>query len=94
MIRLKVCECCGKRFVAKSDSKKYCSKTCKSIMLHKQREENGQLCWLCKNACGECNWSKYFKPVDGWVAEPTIIKDSMGNFSSYKIKKCPEFTRV
>lgn len=82
----KICECCGKRFLSKSKMKKYCSNECK-------REIREQLCWRCKNACGGCKWSKELKPIDGWVAEFTIVGDSMGSFSSYKIKKCPEFIR-
>ena len=90
---VKICEYCGGRFLTKTILRKYCSKSCAKKMTQFRRDELGQLCWLCKNACGGCNWSKYFKPVDGWIAEPTIVKDSGGDFSSYKIHKCPEFIR-
>lgn len=93
MMYSKICECCGKRFLTKSNLKKYCSKSCARKMIRIRRDENGQLCWKCKNACGGCSWSKQLEPVDGWTAEPTIIKDSMGDFLSYEIKKCPEFIR-
>ena len=56
-----------------------------------RREENEQLCWRCKNACGGCSWSDCLIPVGGWTAEPTIVKDSMKDFASYKIRKCPQF---
>ena len=93
MMYSKLCECCGKKFLTKSDLKKYCSKNCAKEMRRRRQEESDQLCWLCKNACGKCDWSKYLKPINGWTAELTIIKDSMGDFSSYKIHKCPKFIK-
>lgn len=91
MMYIKKCECCGKKFLSKSNLKKYCSKSCKSEARKRKQEENEQLCWRCKNACGGCDWSKHLKPIGGWIAELITIKDSMGDFSSYKIHKCPEF---
>ena len=90
---IKFCEFCGKQFTSKSDIKKYCTYRCARDMARKRQEENEQLCWRCKNACGGCSWSKELLPVKGWKAESTIIKDSMGDFESYKIKRCPEFVR-
>lgn len=90
---VKFCECCGKKIVTKSKLKKYCSRACMQIMAKKREEENGQLCYICKNACGGCSWSIDFKPVNGWDAEPTIIRDSEGDIHSYKINNCPEFIR-
>ena len=90
---VKYCECCGKKFMSKSIIKKHCSKKCQREMAQMKLNENSQPCWLCKNSCGGCNWSKYFKPVNGWIAEPTIVRDSTGDFSSYDIKECPEFIR-
>lgn len=57
---------------------------------------NRQLCWNCKNACGNCSWSDgTFTPVEGWDATPTKILHSSGNIKiytdSFDIKKCPEF---
>lgn len=46
-----------------------------------------QLCWRCKNACGNCSWSRDFKPVLGWTAVETF-KD--GNIT-YSVTKCPAF---
>ena len=35
-----------------------------------------QLCWSCKKACGGCGcpWADKLKPVEGWTAEPAIIR--------------------
>ena len=90
---VKICECCGKRFFSRSSSRKYCCDDCAKEMKRRRQMEDGQICWRCDNACGGCCWSSCFKPVNGWVAERTIVKDSNGDFSSYRIKKCPEFTR-
>lgn len=90
---VKFCECCGKKIVSKSNLKKYCSKECAKKMAEKREEESWQLCCTCKKACGGCLWSEYFLPVVGWDAEPTIVKDSEGDFASYKIHKCPEYIR-
>ena len=90
---VKFCECCDKRFLSRSKLKKYCSRACAKEMAQIRRDENSQLCWRCKNACGGCSWSRCLKPVDGWTAEPTIVRDSNGDFPSYKITKCPEFIK-
>ena len=54
-----------------------------------------QPCWTCKKACGGCSWSANYIPIPGWVAEPTIIKNSLGDgkgdLRSYKIISCPEY---
>lgn len=53
-----------------------------------------QLCWSCKNACGGCPWSKNLTPVEGWIAEPTVIRDSgKPAMHSYKITYCPKYIR-
>lgn len=88
---VKKCEHCGKTFVTKSERKKYCSKSCRIEALKRLREEKEQLCWRCQKACGACNWSKHLLPIEGWEATEVVIKDFMGDFTSYKIKKCPEF---
>ena len=49
------------------------------------------ICWECKKATCGCSWSKYFKPVEGWEAEPTTVKDENYTYSSYLVKSCPEF---
>ena len=49
------------------------------------------LCWKCARAYGGCNWSDGWKPVDGWVAEPTTVKLGTRSVKSYFVKNCPEF---
>ena len=52
------------------------------------------LCWLCKNAGGGCSWSKTFKPVKGWVAEPTVLNISKDQVvDSFIVESCPKFIR-
>ena len=86
---VRFCKVCGNKFVTKSSKRKYCSKGCADIIAKERRKKRDQLCWTCKN--NDCLWSKYFLPVVGWDAKPTIVKDSEGDFSSYKISKCPEY---
>ncbi len=49
------------------------------------------LCWGCKKAIGGCSWADKLKPVEGWDAEPTIVKDADGDFESFLVKTCPEY---
>lgn len=50
------------------------------------------ICWICKNACGSCSWSKSFTPVENWVAKPTKLKIGDGRYvDSYIVKKCPRY---
>lgn len=86
------CKHCGKNFPTIYTSQKYCSKKCRNVARKINNESKGQLCWKCKNATGECSWSKCFTPVKGWDAEPTIIQDSeIGEIPSFKIKHCPQY---
>ena len=62
--------------------------------------ERMTLCWFCAKATGSCSWSRAFRPVPGWDAEPTKIKlqkdYKTGRFMedrSYYVKACPEFER-
>lgn len=50
-----------------------------------------QLCWSCGKACGGCSWSKSGKPVEGWEAEESLIRNANQSTVSYKIMKCPEY---
>ena len=88
---VKTCETCGKVFFCKSTSRIYCSKECKTMAVNQKKDEMDQLCWRCKKACAGCSWTKFYEPVNGWNAESTIVKDSCGDFTSYRIKGCPEF---
>lgn len=49
------------------------------------------LCWKCKNACGNCSWSKFGVPMKGWVAKETKIKGYLGKIKSYIVYDCPEY---
>ena len=84
-----ICHYCGKKFWAKAKVKKYCSKRCLTKGRELQRERCDQLCATCGRAVLKCSWSKDFKPVDGWDAIPTVVHDSEGDFTSYKIMNCP-----
>ncbi len=56
--------------------------------------DNKTLCWTCKNAVGDCSWSRRFEPVEGWTAEPTKIKldvNSGAKTDSFCVIKCPEY---
>ena len=90
----RTCECCGRVFFSKSKLRKYCSKVCAKDMAQRKRDEYGQLCWTCRKACGGCDWTRCFKPVEGWNAKQTVIKNSNGDIQSYRIKECPEFIKI
>lgn len=90
---VKKCECCGKVFFSKSSLKKCCCKECTKEMARRRQTEFGQLCWQCKKAYCRCSWTRYSVPVKDWTADRTVVKDTNGDFMSYKIKKCPEFIR-
>lgn len=92
-MNVKKCEFCGKVFRCRSNKRKYCCDSCRREASRIRRIENEHLCWHCQNVCCGCSWSRCFKPVNGWIAEQTIIKDSTKDFSSYKVHKCPEFIK-
>ena len=50
-----------------------------------------QLCWSCKKACGGCGcpWADKLKPVEGWTAEPAIIRGNGNIIETYSITDCP-----
>ncbi len=65
---------------------------------HKHKKEGHQQpCWECVHAVPNkngnpnigCEWSRYLKPVEGWVAE--YVNTYYGGF--YKIKHCPKFVK-
>lgn len=86
------CEVCGKTFMSKRASRRYCSKGCRQEGVKLRQKEDDQLCYKCKYATGGCSWSDHFQPVKSWDAEPTVIKDSeIGDIPSFKIKHCPQF---
>ena len=59
-----------------------------------QYKAKEQLCCTFKKFCGGCAWSAHFEPVEGWEAEPTIIKQQWGKeIPSFWIQKCSEYER-
>lgn len=92
-MKAKFCEVCGEVFFSRSESRPYCSKECRHEAVLMRREECGQLCWRCKNACGGCSWSRNKTPIKGWEAEPHTVKDEEGDIRSYRIKECPRFIK-
>ena len=54
-------------------------------------ESKYQLCFSCKNAYGNCSWSKSFIPVNGWTAKKRKLSLAAGFDESYSITACPEF---
>jgi hypothetical protein len=52
------------------------------------------LCWKCQRADGKCRWSREFKPVEGWLAIPTKVKEQGKKdqyITSFNVYACPEF---
>ena len=51
------------------------------------------LCWKCKHASGTkaCKWATKARPIEGWTAEPSIIRYFWGDINSYSISDCPKF---
>ena len=53
-------------------------------------------CQSCVHACGEtaCSWAKDFAPVEGWIAEPTVISPNQPfRQESYLVYYCPKYER-
>ena len=94
----KICPVCGKKFKS-NGRKKYCSDKCAINVSYYKKKKGGTnetLCWSCKNACGDCSWSKNFTPVEGWKAKKTKLRLTRGpsepqNDFSYIIYGCPEY---
>jgi len=54
------------------------------------------ICWDCARAAGArmCSWSAELKPVEGWEAEPAVVRIADGNDEpTWAVKRCPQFTR-
>lgn len=56
-----------------------------------------QICFSCTKAVCGCSWSRWFKPIEGWDAVPSEIKNVAGNTvritPSYAIRGCPEYEK-
>lgn len=60
----------------------------------KSASKSETLCWKCKNAYGNCSWSKRFKPVEGWTAVPTKVNVGYkGQTDSFLVIECPQFIK-
>lgn len=51
-----------------------------------------QACWSCSNYA-VCKWSLNAEPIDGWKAEPTLIRSKETIVPSCKIEYCPEYVQ-
>jgi len=55
------------------------------------------LCWDCVHAAhNKCSWARSFVPVEGWVADKTVVaKQSVRSpeSESYIVRSCPQFER-
>lgn len=54
------------------------------------------LCWKCANAVPDarghgCEWTVNYKPVPGWDASPTKLKNYKEIDESYLVERCPRF---
>lgn len=59
-----------------------------------ERNEKSTICWKCQKACGNCSWSREFKPVEGWEATQTKVYSNVDSrVDSYIVHKCPEFKK-
>lgn len=57
-------------------------------------ETRTSLCANCERATrGHCPWAQEGKPVKGWTAEKTVIRDYRfgGGVESYKVTECPGY---
>ena len=92
----KECKWCGKSFVTKNKKRNYCHKSCQMMARKNRPRKQDQLCWTCKNTNGyKCSWfSEEAKPVEGWVAKPTVIIYGGEKIHSYRISKCPQYDQA
>lgn len=55
------------------------------------------ICWKCKNACGNCSWSRSYEPVEGWDAKPTKVVNYVRGqetiTDSFNVRHCPQFVK-
>ena len=61
-----------------------------------ETNEGSTLCWTCQRATGFCSWSHDFRPVQGWVATPTIIYTRYGTtpeIESFEVIECPLYIK-
>lgn len=55
------------------------------------------LCWKCQKAVLGCSWARNYKPIPGWEAEKTKIRNNPYVpeiwIESYCVIKCPEYEK-
>lgn len=56
--------------------------------IYQPRAKANTCCEQCKNACGDCSWSKDFTPIKGWKTRRSKDRDRTDGL---KILYCPEF---
>lgn len=83
------CALCGRVFYG-DKKKRYCSTECRQDTLNMASGKKS-ICWTCQNFAGNCTWSRYFIPVEGWEAKP--IKKVGTYLPSYIVKQCPEYIK-
>ncbi len=83
------CLKCGEFFRTRGLTK--VCRSCREIARENVLRNRFAKCWYCQNAEGGCEWSDGFKPVPGWDATPSIIKDEEGDILSYHIRSCPKY---
>lgn len=55
--------------------------------------KENSLCLDCKKCVGLCSWSRCLRPVDGWEAEETVIRNQGKTNKGYRVISCPEFEK-
>lgn len=64
----------------------------------KRKRAATQLCWSCSMNASNCAWMRCYKPIEGWTAKETKVKNSGfqnpdETIPSYEIKKCPNYVK-
>ncbi len=59
----------------------------------KNTVSESSICWDCERSCAGCSWSRYFEPVVGWKAIPTIVNVRAFKMESFRVVECPLFKR-
>lgn len=64
----------------------------------KRKQAATQLCWSCSMNASNCAWMRRYKPIEGWTAKESEIRNrSFQNpdktIPSYEIKKCPNYIK-
>lgn len=65
----------------------------KAVEVANYKKNNPTKCWDCRKADASdcCPWANRFKPVLGWIAEPTMIYFNVQHGAKVVKKPCPSF---